>query len=231
MEIGARLWAVVSGRPFLCIDGFRSTEIEGQLRDDLPAETEVETATETICGRDGIGIEHIVLIKIDAVGPISRVKELHSDAKSDWTLDIGHWRLEVVRDILRQTYAITLYIIGISGGAERPTVALPIKDETGGVSGGAFLFGSRAKGDPPIMADILGFCHGIVAESTSVVAKAVFITGEIEDIAITEETPVAKTSDVKTEVTTVLVVDTRSFGESITELVVKPRGIVAVEGE
>ena len=78
---------------------------------------------------------------------------------------------------------------------------------------------------------VLNLCHGIVAESTSVVAQTVFIAGEIEDIAITEEAPVAKTSDVKAKVTAVLVVDTRSFGESITELVVKPRRIVAVEGE
>ena len=78
---------------------------------------------------------------------------------------------------------------------------------------------------------VLNLCHGIVAESTSVITQTVFVAGKIEDITITEEAPVAKTSDVKTKVTAVLVVDTRSFGECITELVVKPRGIVAVEGE
>ena len=76
------------------------------MGDDLPLKTEVGTATEAIGGRDGEGIEDIVLVEVDAVGPVFRVKELHSDAKGDWTLDIGHWRLEVVRDILRQTYSI-----------------------------------------------------------------------------------------------------------------------------
>lgn len=76
MKICARLWAVVSGCPLLCIDGFGGTEIERQLGDDLPAETEVETTTKTVGGGDGIGVEHIVLIEVDAVGPVLSIEGL-----------------------------------------------------------------------------------------------------------------------------------------------------------
>ena len=75
---------------------------------------------------------------------------------------------------------------------------------------------------------ILNLRHCIIAKGTGVVAQAVFVAFKIEDITITEEAPVAKASDVKTEVAAVLVVDTRSLGEGITELIVEPRRIVAV---
>ena len=106
MKICASLWAVVSGCPLLCIDGFGGTEIERQLRDDLPTETEVETTTETVGGRDRIGVEHIVLVEVDTVGPFAGIEELSSEFQSYWTLDIGHWRLEIIRDILREGDAV-----------------------------------------------------------------------------------------------------------------------------
>ena len=76
MEICASLWAVMCGRPLLCVDGFGGTEIEGELRNDLPTEAGVETATKTIDGGDGVGVENIVLVAIDAVGPIAGIEEL-----------------------------------------------------------------------------------------------------------------------------------------------------------
>ena len=80
MEVGARLWAVVSGCPLLCIDGFGGTKIERQLGEDLPAETEVETTTETVGGGDGIGVEHIVLVEVDTVGPFAGIEGLRTNS-------------------------------------------------------------------------------------------------------------------------------------------------------
>ena len=67
----------------LCIDGFGGTEIKGQLRNDLPSETEVRAATETIDGRDGVGVKDIVLVEVDAICPVASIKELkpQSDAQ------------------------------------------------------------------------------------------------------------------------------------------------------
>ena len=83
MQICASEGAAVSSCPFSCIDGFRGTEIEGQLRNDLPTKTEVRAATETIDGRDGKSIKYIVLVDVDAIGPVLSIKELkpQSDAQ------------------------------------------------------------------------------------------------------------------------------------------------------
>ena len=78
---------------------------------------------------------------------------------------------------------------------------------------------------------ILYLCHCIVAERAGGIAETVFIAGEIEDIAISDETPVAKTGDVEAQVSSVLVAEARSLGESITEGIVEIRGIIAIEGE
>ena len=43
MDVCAGLWAVVSGCPFLCIEGFGEAEIEGQLGNGLPAKDEVRS--------------------------------------------------------------------------------------------------------------------------------------------------------------------------------------------
>ena len=78
---------------------------------------------------------------------------------------------------------------------------------------------------------ILRFGHCIVAERAGGIAETVFIAGEIEDIAISDETPVAETSDLETQVTTVLVAQTGSLRERIAEGVVEIRGIVTVKGD
>ena len=76
MQICASEWAAVFSCPLLCIDGFGGTEIESQLRDDLPTKAEVRAATETIDGRDGVGVKDIVLVEVDAIRPITGVKSL-----------------------------------------------------------------------------------------------------------------------------------------------------------
>lgn len=78
---------------------------------------------------------------------------------------------------------------------------------------------------------ILYLCHGIVTEGAGGIAETVFIAGEIEDIAISDKTPVAETSDVETDIPTVLIADAGSFGESVTKGIVEIGRIVAVEGE
>ena len=84
MQICASEWAAVSSCPFSCIDGFRGTEIEGQLRNDLPTKTEVRAATETIDGRDGKSIKYIVLVDVDAIRPITGVEGLKTKAQAYW---------------------------------------------------------------------------------------------------------------------------------------------------
>ena len=78
MQICASEWAAVFSCPLLCIDGFGGTEIESQLRDDLPTKAEVRAATETIDGRDGVGVKDIVLVEVDAIRPITGVKSLET---------------------------------------------------------------------------------------------------------------------------------------------------------
>ena len=75
---------------------------------------------------------------------------------------------------------------------------------------------------------VLHLCHGIVTEGAGGIAETVFIAGEIEDIAISDETPVAETSDVETDIPTVLVADAGSFGESVTKGIVEIRGIISI---
>ena len=76
MQIRASDWAAVRCRPLLCIDGFGGSEIERELRDDLPAEAEIGTSAEAINSRNGERIEYIVLIAVDAVGPLAGIKSL-----------------------------------------------------------------------------------------------------------------------------------------------------------
>lgn len=89
MDVCAGLWAVVSGCPFLCIEGFGEAEIEGQLRDGLPAKDEVRPATETVGRRDGESIKDVVLVEVNAVGPFAGVEGLNSESQSYWILEIG----------------------------------------------------------------------------------------------------------------------------------------------
>lgn len=76
LDIGHLILGVLLQIPIAGIEGFGDTEIEGELRDDLPAETEVGAASETVCGGDRIGIEDIVLVRIDAILPILAIEEL-----------------------------------------------------------------------------------------------------------------------------------------------------------
>ena len=77
--------------------------------------------------------------------------------------------------------------------------------QAGGIGGfGAFFFGTSAEGDPPNLADILGFEHGIVADGR-IGGNAIFGSGEAEDVAVAGETPMTEACDVKTEVSTVFI--------------------------
>ena len=138
MDVCARLGAVVSDCPFLCIEGFGEAEIKRQLGKGLPAKDEVRAATETVGGRDGEGIKDVVLVEVNAIRPFASVKGLKAEAQS-------YWVLEIVGDILRKAYSVTLHEIGIRGGAERPGTARPIELGTGGVGGTAFLFRTSAQ--------------------------------------------------------------------------------------
>ena len=81
MDVGAGLWAVVSGCPFLCIEGFGEAEIEGQLGDGLPAKDEVRAGTETVGGGNGEGIKDVVLVEVNAIRPFASVKGLKAEAQ------------------------------------------------------------------------------------------------------------------------------------------------------
>ena len=78
MNICASEWAIVCGRPLLCINGFGKAEIECNLRDDLPPEVEIAPCAQPIDGRDRVRIEDIVLVEVDAVGPVLSVEQLES---------------------------------------------------------------------------------------------------------------------------------------------------------
>ena len=78
---------------------------------------------------------------------------------------------------------------------------------------------------------VLHLKESIVTEGAGGIAETVFIAGEIEDIAISDETPVAETRDVEAQVSSVLVADAGSFGESVTKGIVEIRGIVTVKGD
>ena len=52
------------------------------MRNDLPTKTEVRAAPETIDGRNGVGIEHIVLVGIDAVRPFAGIEALEAKAQA-----------------------------------------------------------------------------------------------------------------------------------------------------
>ena len=148
MQIRASDWAAVRCRPLLCIDGFGGSEIERELRDDLTAEAEIGTSAEAINGRNGERIEHVVLVEIDAVCPVLCVKELCSQSQCYGRFGVECCELrEVKRYVLRKAEAVTLHIIRVSGGSERPWTARPFKDSTSGVGTVAFLACSHSKHD------------------------------------------------------------------------------------
>ena len=79
MEVRAGYGAVMLCRPFAGIDGFGETEIECELRNDLPAETDICSAAQAIDGRDRESIEHIVFVEINAVRPFAGVESLQAE--------------------------------------------------------------------------------------------------------------------------------------------------------
>ena len=74
--------------PSPVIDRFRHTKIERQLLNYLPFEAQIGAATKAVGRRNGKGIEHVVLIDINAVVPVASVEELNSEPQRYWTLDI-----------------------------------------------------------------------------------------------------------------------------------------------
>ena len=52
------------------------------MRNDLPTLSDDPAATETIDGRNGVGIEHIVLVGIDAVRPFAGIEALEAKAQA-----------------------------------------------------------------------------------------------------------------------------------------------------
>ena len=87
MNICAREWAIVCGRPLLCINGFGKTEIECNLWDDLPPEVEIAPCAQPIDGRDRVGVEHVMLVGINAVGPLAGIEELQASANTNRRLN------------------------------------------------------------------------------------------------------------------------------------------------
>lgn len=81
MDVRAGKGAAVRGCPFLLIDGLGGFEIEREGRDNLPSEAEVRTSAKTIRGGDGEGVQDVVLVEIDAVVPLARVKALQPQTK------------------------------------------------------------------------------------------------------------------------------------------------------
>ena len=76
------------------------------MGDDLPLKTEVGAATEAIGGRDGESIEDIVLVEVDAVGPVLSVEELKSQFDAQSCRVYGVWCREVIRKVLGDTYSV-----------------------------------------------------------------------------------------------------------------------------
>ena len=68
--------------PVTGIDSFRETQIEREGRVELPLDGEIAPAAQTIHRRDGEGIEDIMLIGVDTVRPLARIKSLQAEMKA-----------------------------------------------------------------------------------------------------------------------------------------------------
>ena len=79
MDVCAGHGAVMLCRPFAGIDGFGDAEIECELRNDLPAETDICSAAQAIDGRDRESIEHIVFVEVNAVCPFAGIEALQAE--------------------------------------------------------------------------------------------------------------------------------------------------------
>ena len=85
--------------PIAGVDSFGGSEIESQLRDDLPTEAEIETSSEAVGGRNGVGVEHVVLISVNAVGPILSIERLKTEFQAYWCMVYSVW-CKVERNVL-----------------------------------------------------------------------------------------------------------------------------------
>ena len=92
----------------------------------------------------------------------------------------------------------------------------------------AFLFSAKAEVNPPIKADVLHFSESIVAPRWRV-GDTVFAAGEIEEIGIAADLPIAPTSEFERQVTAVLIANAGGFGEGVAEGIIEIRGVVAIK--
>lgn len=79
MHVRSSGWAMMLGSPLGTINRFANPQIECQLIDDLPFETQVRPTAQTIGRRNGERVEHIVLVQIDAIGPFPGIEPLKSE--------------------------------------------------------------------------------------------------------------------------------------------------------
>ena len=79
MDVRVGLRAIVRRGPHLGIDGFAEAEIECELRDDLPTETDISASAKTVHRRNGEGIKDVVFVGIDAVIPFASIEALESE--------------------------------------------------------------------------------------------------------------------------------------------------------
>ena len=150
MDVRAGLGAVVLRCPRFGIDGFAEAEIECELWDDLPTETDIRASAETVRRRNREGIKDVVLVGIDAVIPFASVESLKPEAQGYWCMVYGVW-CKVVRYILPEADAVRLNIIGVGSRAERPTALLPIEGKARSVGRDPFLLCTSTQRDIPIV--------------------------------------------------------------------------------
>ena len=86
MDVGSGLGTVVRRCPSLGIDGFAEAEVECELGDDLPAETNVCASAKTVHRGNGEGIQHIVLVGVNAVVPLTGIEALEAEAQGNWCM-------------------------------------------------------------------------------------------------------------------------------------------------
>ena len=79
MDVRAGLRAIVRRGPRLGINRFAEAEIECELRDDLPAETDISASAKTVHRRDGESVKDVVFVTIDAVVPFASIEALESE--------------------------------------------------------------------------------------------------------------------------------------------------------
>lgn len=76
MHVRSSGCAMMLGSPFGTINRFANPQIECQLVDNLPFETQVPPTAQTVGRRNRKRVEYVVLVQIDPVLPFLRVKTL-----------------------------------------------------------------------------------------------------------------------------------------------------------